>query len=209
MKTRITSLLAFTLIAASQLALAGSTVNIAVPSPAMIAPHAVMELPLDSLMQGVPYTVTCTLESRAPSGSDLHIAPVLAPDSGFGVVKLNDDPVLKNTGTLHSGMNTLSVMVSVTAGRKPAINALSLKNLDDQYPLSVKACQARPVTKMVTSAEKKVTGGYFYVTNHLPYFLDITVGNYFPTPYCIYPFLRQYIQVSTNNQDIDVVDIHY
>ena len=209
MNRLLASTLTLVLVSANPDVLASSMVNLPLPASQSIAPHTSMEIPLDTLMQGVPYTVSCTLETTAPSGTDINIAPHLVPDSGFGVVTLNNQPALKNTGTLSQGKNTLSVMVSVAEDSKSVANSLVLKILDDRHPLTLKACHALPVTRAVTSASTRVMGGYFYVTNHLPYFLDIMVGNYLPIPYCIYPFLRQYIQVTSSYQDIDVLNIHY
>jgi hypothetical protein len=137
---------------------------------------------------------------------EMNFSPRLAPNGGYGVVTINGKPVLQNTGTLQSGENTFSFMTSVSTS-KAKNSFLLIKNLDARYASTIKSCQAKPVTNM-TSAADQTHGGYFYVTNHFPYFLDITVGNFTPTPYCIYPFTSQYVAVSTAYQNIDVLGTH-
>jgi hypothetical protein len=151
----------------------------------------------------VPYIVTCTLESTSPI--DMSFTPHLAPKGGFGVTKLNDKDFTKNLSSLQSGKNTLSFMTSVADKNKT--NELVIKNLDDTYSTTVKSCQATPASN-VSSITNKAAAGYFYVTNDFPLFLDVAIGNYYPTEYCIPPYYKLYVGVSSNNQDVEVIGTH-
>lgn len=204
----LASALTLTLLSVSCSSFASSTIAISVPSNNTIAAKADIEIPLNSLTNDVPYMVTCDLDSSSPSKLDMSFAPRLAPNGGFGVAKLNGKPVLKNVGSLQSGQNTFSFMVSVMANDKSKSNVMIMKNLDDRFSASVKTCQAQPVTNVVAAANR-MAGGYFYITNHLPYYVDISVGNYFQTDYCIYPYSKAYIEVTTGYQNIDIVGTHY
>jgi hypothetical protein len=186
---------------------ASSTVTLPIPANNVIAANSELALPVDSLTTDVPYMVTCNVDSSAPAELDMSLAPSLAPKGGFGVAKVNDKLMLKNVGTLASGLNTVSFMASVS-GNKEKPNQIIFKNLDNHFTSTVKSCEAKPVSN-VSSTQNGVAGGYFYVTNNLPYYTDITVGNFTPTGYCLYPNSVTYITVTTAYQNIAIVQTHY
>jgi hypothetical protein len=206
MNKLLATTLAVACVSASMAAYASSTVTIPVPANNVIAAKSELALPLNALTTDVPYMVTCNVDSTAPAELDMSLIPHLAPNGGFGVAKVNDKPMLKNVGTLQTSHNTVSFMASIATQAKP--NEMILKNLDDRFTSVVKSCEAKPVAN-VTSAANKVASGYFYVTNNLPYFVDITVGTFFPTGYCLYPNSKSYITVSTGYQDIAIIQTHY
>jgi hypothetical protein len=203
MKKLLGTTLALTVLSASMSAFATSTITIPVNNS--IAANATAVINLDTLTPDVPYMVTCDVEASADK-LDINLAPKLAPKGGYGVSRINDREILKNTGALQNGHNTLSFMASIAP--KSSSNTVSVKNLDNHAAAVLKSCQAQPVSNVTMNANK-VGAGYFYVTNYLGYYLDITVGNFSPTPYCIPPYYKQYIFTTTSYQDIDVVATHY
>lgn len=185
---------------------ASSTIHLAMPNNQMITAHSEANIPLDSLPTDVPYMITCQMNATSPTTQDVKLSRQLAPNGGFGVTKLNNKP-FHEVGTLQAGDNTFSFMVSISSD-KTKTNQLTIKNLDDRFSASITSCQAQPVSN-VTSAANQLSGGYFYVTNHLPYFVDIGVGNFIQTTYCLYPYSKQYVETSTSYQDIDIIATHY
>lgn len=186
---------------------ANSMINL--PGQMAIAPNAETNLPLYALTNDVPFIVTCEMDSNAPSKLDIKFSPKLVRNSGFGVIKINNQAISQqDLGALSPGKNTLSFLVSIADNKDQSSNILNIKNLDQRYTVNINACHALPANN-VTTAANKVAGGYFYVTNHLPYFVDISVGNYFPTNYCIGPYSRYFIETSTYNQNIDIISTHY
>jgi hypothetical protein len=204
---KILAVLTLTFLTGSSAVFANSTIALPVPSNNVVAAHSTLDLDLNSLDVNVPYVVSCNVESSSPETLDMHVAQQLAPKGGFGIAKVNDKSVVKEVGTFQSGQNTFSFMASV-GSNKNVVNKMVLKNLDNRYSATVKSCQAQPASNS-TLAANKVGGGYFYVTNDFGYYLDITVGAYFPDGYCIPPYSRAYITVSTPYQDIEIVRTHY
>lgn len=189
-------------------AFASSTIHLPVANEVTIVPHAEKEVSLDALVRDVPYMVSCTLHSTSPNPSDMDFSPRLAPKGGFGVMKLNDKSIVQHIGALQNGENTLTFLVSVPDNHKQETNAFVFKNLDNRFSVTLKACQAQPASN-VTTAANRMSGGYFYITNYLPCFLDVSIGNFIPTNYCIPPFSKAYIETSTSYQNIDIVGTHY
>jgi hypothetical protein len=207
MNTLLARSIALTFLMGSCAVYADSTINLPLNGNGQIAPNSEIALDLNPLTNDVPYMITCEVESSSPTNLDMSVTQHLAPNGGFGVAKVNDKPMMRNVGALQNGQNTLSFLASVgTKGN--AANQLILKNLDNRFASNVKSCQARPASN-VTDMANRVHGGYFYVTNHLPYYVDITVGSYFPDAFCIPPYMKQYVSVSTAYQDIDIVGTHY
>jgi hypothetical protein len=207
MNKLLASTIAVACISGSSLAYASSTVTLAVPANNVIEAKSELALPIDALTTDVPYMVTCNVDSTAPAGLDMSLAQSLAPKGGFGVARVNDKPMSNNVGTLNSGHNTVSFMASVSTNKdKP--NQIIFKNLDARFTSVVKSCEAKPVSN-VTDTAHQVAGGYFYVSNNLGYYVDITVGNYTPTGYCLPPYSVNYILVSTAYQNIAIVQTHY
>jgi hypothetical protein len=200
----------FTLSFLSLNAYASSTITLPLPSDKTIKANATAELKLDALTSDVPYKVTCELESPSPTALDMSYTPQLAPNGGFGVTTLNGKAITNNVMRIEAGQNTFSFLASVADNKNPA-NSLLLKNLDDRYNVTLKSCQANPVANVTAAANLNTLtrGGYFYVTNRLGYYLDINVGNYVPTGYCIPPNFKQYVSVSTDNQNIEIVGLHH
>lgn len=185
---------------------ASSTVNLKAQND--IGPQSEFNLPLEGLLNDVPFIVSCELHSQSAKSLDIQIAPKLSKNSGFGVTKINETAAPQNMGALKSGKNKLSFLVSVAENKDGKTNVINVKNLDRQYSVAINNCQALPANN-VTSAANKVGGDYFFISNHLPYFADVTVGNFFPTEFCIPPFSRLYVQTSTHDQNIDIIRTHY
>ncbi len=207
MKKLLATTIALACLSGSSLAFAASTVALAVPANNVIQAKSELALPMDALTTDVPYMVTCDVESTAPTGLDISLAPSLAAKGGYGVATVNAKPMFNNVGTLKNGENTVSFMTSIS-NNKDQPNQIIFKNLDSRFTSVIKSCEAKPVSN-VTDAAHQVAGGYFYVTNNLPYYVDITVGNFTPTGYCLYPNSVTYISVTTAYQNIAIVQTHY
>lgn len=199
--------LACALMTASCATFASSTVQL--PTNSTVAAKSSIEIPLDGLSKDVTYVVSCRADSSSPTTVELSLAPHLAKNSGFGIVKMNGKAALKNIGSLEKPHNTISFLTSVANSDGKTPSTIIVNNLDDRYSVTINECEAKPASNAVTKGGGYIIGGYFYVTNRFPYFLDIAVGDYSPTLYCIYPYTRQFIETSTSFQDIDIVGTHY
>ncbi len=186
---------------------ASSTIIVPVPKANEIAAKSELKLNLNSLVSEVPYMVTCSVNSSSSRPVDVALVPELAKNGGFGVTTINGKAMaMHNNGQLQSGENKLSFMASIN--KNDQANFIKLKNLDDHNSITVAHCDGQPVSNVKSFADRKVGSGYFYVYNHLPVYLDISVGNWTPTSYCIPPYYSYYIWVSTNNQNISVDGTH-
>lgn len=208
MNKLLSSTLACTLLTASVSAFAGTTVQL--PTNNTIAAKSSVEIPLDGLNKDTTYVVSCNVDSSSPNTLQLSVAPHLAKKSGFGIVKMNGKSALKNVGSLEKPHNTLTFLTSVAKNDGKAPNGIIINNLDDKHVISINSCEAKPASNTVAKGGSYILGGgYFYVSNPFPYFLDILVGDYSPTPYCIYPYLTQLVETSTSYQNINIVGTHY
>jgi hypothetical protein len=191
-------------------AYANSTVTMPLPADNTIKANSTAELKLDFLSSNIPYKITCNMESAAPMTLAMSFAPILAPHGGFGVVSLNGKETSHNVLRLAAGQNSFSFMTSV-ADNKNLANTMQFKNLDDRYSVTLKSCQAEPVPNVtaLTGNSNLMRSGSFYIQNNLGFFLDVTVGNYVPTAYCIPPMHTQYVSVTTDNQNVNIITIHH
>ena len=196
-------------IALSTLALLASTVVTAAPTSSSIVlagggtvtPAGTLSISLAPLLKDVHYNLTCQVNNPQAEEVDMRFEPSQSYTM-YGQVSLNDAALDNLQGSLHSGENTVAVNEISVSGN--GNSALHFKNLDFNHAVQVSNCVARPSVKpklMPTS------GGSFVAYNDTGYIVNIKVGNFFPTPYTIYPHSSRWVFVSTDNQNITISDI--
>ena len=180
--------------------LAAPSSQVKLSGHATINPTADLNLSLASILKGAYYTLTCEFTNNQSEALDMRFEPN-ASSTSYGQVTLNGATLVNLQGSLESGSNTLVIDDITNKGNNAS---LLLKNLDLKHSVEITHCSAKPAIKKLSADY----GGSFIAYNDTAYFIDITVGNFFPTPYTIYPFASRWINVSTNNQNIAIKGIY-
>lgn len=167
---------------------------------------------LSALKANVLYNLSCKVSNPEGRDTKIMVEPHLLASSTYSNVKLNNQPMESNTGTLQPGANQVTFSVLVGKGDAEHYNSFYLSNLSDTS-LQVAQCTATESTPKINAQNASASSmsdsdrGYFYVTNETSKTVSIAVGNYFPTPYTIGPNTWKTIWVSSCNQDMYIKKI--
>lgn len=186
-----------TFLASSLVSAAPTTSTIVLAGGGEVPPAGILSLPLDSLLKDVYYNLSCQVTNPQVEPVDMRFEPGAGTDIVYGQVSLNETILDNQQGSLQSGSNTLTVH---DLGIGKGSHVLQFKNLDFNHRVEVSNCVARPAihTKLMP------TSGSFIAYNDTSAFVEIKVGNFFPTPYTISPHSSRWIFVSTDNQNIKI-----
>jgi hypothetical protein len=192
--------------------LLASSLTVAAPSPTSsaislpgggkVSPAGVLSVSLAPLLKEVHYDLSCQISNSQAEAVDMRFE-LSHSYTQYGQVSLNEGILDNLQGSLQVGENTLTVAeISISGNGNPA---LQFKNLDFNHTVEVSNCLAKPAIK---PRLKPMSGGSFIAYNDTGYVVNMKVGNFFPTPYTIYPYSSRWIFVSTDNQNISISDIY-
>lgn len=200
------SLVLFTMLASTSMMAAdlSSSSLIKLPGGGEIPPMGNVKIALASLQQNVHYNITCQVTNAQSEAVDMRfeMGNGKVNGSAYSQILLNDAVLMNAQGSAHSGDNTVVITEATNLDTTPS--ELSFRNLDTVHTVQVDHCVARPAIKKVSSGYR---GGLFIASNESPHWVEIKVGNFFPTSYNIAPYSNRWVSVSTDNQNIAIARV--
>lgn len=168
-----------------------------------VTPAGILSIPLSPLLKDVHYNLICHINNPQAETVDMRFEPS-ATHITYGKVVLNEAVLDNLQGSLQSGENTLTVNeISIAENEH---STLQFKNLDFKNTAQISNCVAKPAIHAVLATYNN--GGSFIIYNNTFRAVEIGVGNFFPTPYTIYPHSARWVFVSTDNQNISINNIY-
>lgn len=164
----------------------------------------IVTVPLQSLEINKFYKVTCDI-NNVKQDAKVLFAPRLLSSSTYGSVKFNEDLKPNNSAKLKQGKNQLSFLIRFNQKDTEEYNQFTLNGSSDSF--EVEQCRAEEESPADLKT-KKLLSGYFNVYNYTGHLVQFSVGNFFPTPYTVYPHDSTWVSVSTDNQDFRIDNIY-